>query len=114
MHIGTFLLAVLLGSSSQLTVVSGFSSSGDADSDTDNSVRLQLQRVHDVNWVNSVNMSSWYKDWEICLINKNESSIVSNFKHDVLSCLTKNRTRKKKISHVAFRCNVGNTYYCKL
>jgi hypothetical protein len=57
-------------------------------------------------WSRSVNITSWYKEWEICLLNKNESDIVTNFKNDAINCVKK----KKKVT---FRCNVGNTYYCK-
>ena len=57
-------------------------------------------------WARSVNLSRWYSDWELCLIGKNDSNLVRNFKDDVWNCLKK----KKK---VAFRCSVGGTYYCE-
>lgn len=80
---------------------------------------VPLKRLHRVQWVDSVNMSSWYKDWELCLLKKNASYIVTNFKEDVLSCareskhLTHSTSKKKRVSRVGFRCHVGNTYYCK-
>lgn len=66
----------------------------------------QAVRAYPYQWIPSVNLSHWYKEWELCLISKDTSSIVTSFKDSVQGCLTK-KTR------VAFRCNVGNTYYCK-
>jgi hypothetical protein len=57
----------------------------------------------EITWTRSRNLSLWYSQWELCLLNQTEP--LSNFK-----VTAKKKCHKRR---PIFRCHLGNTMWCK-